>query len=388
MHFEIARMSAFISCANKFNEQKSDQKINTSMRYYTARAMLSLILILAAFNCFAQTTKQEYLKRIDIIEQNIDKYFVAGDRGLYLENIGKHEKPYSYLWPLCALIQAKNETESIKKNNGMQSVVNAIDQYYTTASPAPSYQSYVEQSSRFYDDNQWIAIAYLNAYTRTKKEVYLKKAKEIYTWLLTGYDNNTGGGLYWKEDEKTSKNTCSNGPNILVSLELYQATKEKKYLDTALLVYNWTNKTLRGKDGVFYDAINVSSLKIDSAAYTYNIGTMLESNVMLYKITREAKYLNEAKLLATAAKKRFYKNGKLPGHYWFNAVLLRGYLALYGVEKDASRLQFFIDDADRVWKMERDERNLLGREADKTLLLQAGILEIYARLAALNLTKS
>ncbi|MRX75953.1 glycoside hydrolase [Pedobacter petrophilus] len=344
--------------------------------------------MLTVCSCLAQTTKQEYLKRIDVIEQNIQKYFVAGERGLYLENIGKHEKPFSYLWPLCALIQAKNETEGLKKNSGMQPVIKAIDQYYTTAPPAPSYQSYIEKSSRFYDDNQWIAIAYLNAYTRTKKKIYFNKAKEIYTWLLTGYDNKTGGGLYWKEDEKTSKNTCSNGPNILVSLELYKATKEKKYLDTALLVYNWTNKNLRRKDGIFYDAINVSSLKIDSAAYTYNTGTMLESNVVLYQITKDVKYLHEAKLIATAAKKRFYKNGKLPDHYWFNAVLLRGYLALYAVEKDASRLKFFIDDADRVWNDERDERNLLGREADKTLLLQAGILEIYARLATLNLTKS
>ncbi|WP_320462735.1 glycoside hydrolase family 76 protein [Pedobacter sp. CFBP9032] len=358
------------------------------MRYHIASVMLSLIFISPLGSCFAQTTKQEYLKRIEVIEQNIQKYFVAGDHRLYLENIGKHEKPYSYLWPLCALIQAKNETEVLKKNKGMQPVIKAINQYYTKASPAPSYQSYVEKSSRFYDDNQWIAIAYLNAYERTKDKFYFNKAKEIYSWLLTGYDEKTGGGLYWKEDEKTSKNTCSNGPNILVSLELYRATKEKKYLDTALLVYNWTNKNLRGNDGIFYDAINVSSLKIDSAVYTYNTGTMLESNVILYQITNDTKYLNEAKLIATAAEKRFYKNGKLPGHYWFNAVLLRGYLALYAVEKDASRLKFFIDDANRVWNNERDHRNLLGRESNKTLLSQAGILEIYARLAALNLTKS
>ncbi|WP_205896729.1 hypothetical protein, partial [Pseudomonas viridiflava] len=91
--------------------------------------MLSLIFISPLGSCFAQTTKQEYLKRIEVIEQNIQKYFVAEDRGLYLENIGKHEKPYSYLWPLCALIQAKNETEVLKKNKGMQPVIKAIDQY-------------------------------------------------------------------------------------------------------------------------------------------------------------------------------------------------------------------------------------------------------------------
>ncbi|NTE01301.1 glycoside hydrolase [Agrobacterium tumefaciens] len=359
------------------------------MRNHIAILTFSLLFIFSIENSVsAQTTRQEYLRRINIIEDNIQKYFPANDRGLYLENIGKTEKPYSYLWPLCALIQAKNETEVLKNDHGMQPVMKAIDQYYTKENPAPAYQSYVEKSSRFYDDNQWIAIAYLNAYSRTKNKLYFDRAKEIYAWLLTGYDHKTGGGLYWKEDEKTSKNTCSNGPNILVSLELYQATKEKKYLDTAMLVYNWTNKTLRGPDGIYYDAIRVASLKLDSATYTYNTGTMLESNVLLYKITKDDKYLKEAKFIAAAAEKRFYKNGKLPDHYWFNAVLLRGYLALYAVEKNASRLAFFIKDADRIWNTERDERNLLGKEADKTLLQQSGILEIYARLAALNLTKS
>ena len=347
-----------------------------------------LLLISCWIDSSAQVSKFEYLQRIKIIEGNIDRYFYLKDKGLYLENIGKTEKPYSYLWPLCALIQAKNETEVLKNDQGMQPVMKAIDQYHTKEAPAPAYQSYVEKSSRFYDDNQWIAIAYLNTYSRTKNKIYFDRAKEIYTWLLTGYDHKTGGGLYWKEDEKTSKNTCSNGPNILVSLELYQATKEKKYLDTALLVYNWTNKNLRGTDGIYYDAIRVATLKIDSAAYTYNTGTMLESNVLLYKITKDKKYLNEAKFIAAAAEKRFYKNDKLPDHYWFNAVLLRGYLALYAVEKNASRLAFLINDAERIWKTERDERNLLGKETDKTLLQQAGILEIYARLATLNLTKS
>lgn len=347
-----------------------------------------LITFLIGNTANAQTSKSEYLKRISIIHDNINLHLRVNNKGLYLENLGKHENPYSYLWPLCALIQATNEMEVLnKKGDFMKPVVSAINQYYTKENPAPAYMSYIKKSSRFYDDNQWIAIAYLDAYNRTKKKEYLNKAKEIYTWLLTGYDNKTGGGLYWKEDEKTSKNTCSNGPNILISLQLYKITKDKKYLDTGLLVYNWTNKHLRSKEGVFWDAISVSTEKIGYGTYTYNTGTMLQANVLLYEITHDNKYLEEAKFIATAAEKHFYKEGKLPDHYWFNAVFLRGYEELYKVEKDPSRLKFIADDADRVWNTERNENNFLGRGKDKTLLMQAGILEIYARLAQLNLTK-
>ncbi len=354
----------------------------------TLNFLLSLLLIfLFTDYALAQPAQTEYLKRIAIIEKNINQYFRVADKALYLETIGKHEKPYSYLWPLCALIQATNETEALGKPKMMEPVISAINQYYTTEKPAPSYQSYIDKSSRFYDDNQWIAIAYLDAYQRNKDVNYLDKSKEIYKWLLTGYDKKAGGGIYWQEDKKTSKNTCSNGPNILISLQFYKITGDKKYLDTALLVYNWTNKMLRSSEGIFYDAINVENLKVDSATYTYNTGTMLQANALLYQLTKEDKYLKEAKVIATNAERHFYKNNKLGDHYWFNVVLLRGYLELFKVEKDAKRLAFLIKDAERIWKEERDENNLLGKQKNKSLIMQAAMLEYYARLAKLNLTK-
>jgi predicted alpha-1,6-mannanase (GH76 family) len=345
--------------------------------------------LLLVIICGPAVKAQTYQERVTIIHNNIKKYFTDSKTGLYYETTGEQkENPHSWLWPLCALVQASNEMEVLNpKGNFLASVVKTIDQYYSKAAPAPAYQDYVtaeRASSRFYDDNQWIAITYLDAYQRTGNKIYLDKSKEIYRFLLTGYDTAAGGGIYWKEGDKTTKNTCSNGPNILVSLQLYKITGDKKYMDTAMLIYDWTNKHLRSPDGVFYDAVKLPSMKIDSGLYTYNTGTMLQSNVLLYELTKNKKYLAAAKTIAKAGETHFYKNGKLPSHYWFNAVFLRGYLELYKVEKDKSRLQFIINDAERVWKDERDEQNLLGRENTKALLLQAGMLEIYARLANLN----
>ncbi|WP_316803324.1 glycoside hydrolase family 76 protein [Pedobacter nototheniae] len=348
-----------------------------------------LLLLFLQVEVKAQKPKQVYEDRVNIIQKNINLYFTDQAKGLYFESTAKQqENPHSWLWPLCALIQSANEMEVLNKNiKYMMPVERAIDQYYSTVAPAPAYQDYPlkeKLSSRFYDDNQWIALAYLDAYNRTKEKSYLKKSKDIYRFLLTGYDDKAGGGLYWKEGDKNSKNTCSNGPNVLVSLQLYKITKEKKYLDTALLVYNWTNKHLRAATGIFYDAIKIPSLKVDEGTYTYNTGTMLQSNVLLYEITSDKKYLEEAKVIAAAAENHFYKNNKLPDHYWFNAVLLRGYMELFKIEKKSSRLKFIIDDAERIWNEERDAQNLLGRGKEKTLLMQAGIQEIYARLATIN----
>ena len=112
---------------------------------------------------------------------------------------------------------------------------------------------------------------------------------------------------------------------------------------------------------------------------------MLQSNVLFYKITKDKKYLREAERIASAAKSSFYRNHKLPPNYWFNAVLLRGEIALYKVDKRKKHIQFFINDANRIWKEERNKEGLIGKKGKrKRLIDQAAMIEIYARLAELN----
>ena len=349
-----------------------------------------IVAIILFVSGMAKAQQISYKDRVNIIYKNINQQFYNPSNGLYYEtnDIKPNEKPHSFLWPLCAMIQAANDAEAIAPSESyMEPVLKAIAQYYNTNQPAPGYQAYVtaeEKSDRYIDDNQWVAIACMDAYNRTKNQRYLDISKEIYRFMMTGFDQQAGGGLYWREGDNTTKNTCSNGPGILVALQLYKVTNEKKYLDTALILYNWTNKYLLAPEGVYYDAVKIPSMKIDSARYTYNTGTMLQSNVLLYKATKDKKYLLEAQRIAKAAEKFFYKNNRLPGNYWFNAVLLRGYLELYNVDQNKQQLQFFIDDANRIWKDEKDEKDLLGRNKRKSLIDQAAMMEIYARLAAVK----
>jgi hypothetical protein len=352
---------------------------------------ISFLLIACSSLLRAQQSKDMYKGRIDTLNKNIYQYFYDSAKALYYEtnNIKPGEKTHSYLWPLCALIQAANEEEILQPSKDyMTPVIKAIGQYYSRIPPVPAYQAYVtqeEKDDRFYDDNQWIAIACIDAYNRTQKQQYLDIAKDIYHFMMTGFDTAAGGGLYWKEGDKTTKNTCSNGPGVLIALQLYKITNNKYFLDTALVLYSWVNNHLQSPQGVYYDNIKIPSLKIDSAVYTYNTGTMLQSNVLLYTITKNKKYLQEAQRIAKAAEKVFYKNNKLPGNYWFNAVLLRGYEELYKADKNKDRFQFFIDDANRIWLDEKNGKGLVGKkDKRKSLIDQAAMIEIYARLSQLN----
>lgn len=351
------------------------------------KKIASLLIFALCLEIYAQNAG--YINRVHLIYNSTLKEFYLPDAGLYKEtNALKNEKKYSYLWPLCALMQAANEMELLEPSKDyMSQVLKAINQYYNTNPPAPGYQAYVtkeEADTRYYDDNQWIGIAAIDAYNRTKKKEYLDLSKTIYRFMMTGFDTVAGGGIYWREGDKKTKNTCSNGPGILLALQLYKTTNQNGYLDTALLLYNWTNKHLISPTGIYYDAIKIPDLVIDKATYTYNTGTMLQSAVLFYTILKENNYLIEAKRMADSAEKYFYINNKLPDNYWFNAVMLRGFIELYKVEKDRKRLQFIIDDAERVWQNEKDAKDLLGKKDIKSLIDQSAMLEIFARLQLLT----
>lgn len=163
---------------------------------------------------------------------------------------------------------------------------------------------------------------------------------------MTGYDDLAGGGIYWKEDDKTTKNTCSNGPGALVALQLYALTKKPEYLASAKKIYHWTHDHLRAPDGLYYDALKLPKLAIDSARYTYNTGTMLQSAAMLYRLTGDNAYLTEAQTIARSGKAYFFRKGRFPDHQWFNAVLLRGYIELYHIDHNREFIALFETDLD------------------------------------------
>lgn len=351
---------------------------------------MCFLLVSCFFSVHAQPVAPTYEKRIKLIYNNIYRFFYDSSARLFIEtnNTFSNEKPHAYLWPLCAFIQATNDMEQLQPGkNYMQPVIKAIGEYRSTKPPVPGYDSYVVKEGggdRFYDDNQWIAIAYMDAYERTGNKQFLDDTREIYRFMMSGYDTVSGGGLYWKENDKTTKNTCSNGPGILIALRLYQATREKTYLDTALLLYEWTNKYLLASQGVYYDAIKLPGLHIDKRFYTYNTGTMLQSNVLLYRITHNKKYLHEAQRLARASLSIFYKEGRFPSNYWFNAVLLRGYIALYQADRNKVYIRAMIDDLNKKWQIDLDQNNLAGPGKVKKLLDQAGLLEMVTRIAILQ----
>jgi hypothetical protein len=189
-------------------------------------------------------------------------------------------------------------------------------------------------SDRYYDDNAWLVLALAEVFVVSEDKKFLDRAVATFRFVMSGEDDQLGGGLYWREKHKTTKNTCTNAPAIVSALRLHQLTGEDSFLHTAKRLYSWTNSHLQDEDGLFWDNIRLDG-RVDRRKFSYNSALMIRANCQFYAITGEAAYLEEAQRIARAAEKTWIReSGAVSDSGKFAHLLLESFLALGSQTKD------------------------------------------------------
>ncbi len=313
---------------------------------------------------------------------------------------------YSYLWPYSGTFSAVNALFAATGDANYKSLLDnkvlvGLEEYFDTRRTPEAYASYINsaaQSDRFYDDNIWLGIDFTDIYQLTHEAEYLRKAQLIWKFIESGTDDILGGGIYWCEQKKGSKNTCSNAPGSVLALKLFEATQDSTYFTKGKRLYEWTKATLQDStDYLYFDNIALDG-KIGKAKFAYNSGQMMQAATLLYQLTGEKNYLTDAQNIAQACHCYFFmdytpKHGtpfKLlkKGDIWFTAVMLRGFIELYQADQNRTYLDSFNQSLDYAWEHARNEQGLFNTDFSGTthnnrkwLLTQAAMIEMYARLA-------
>jgi rhamnogalacturonyl hydrolase YesR len=224
----------------------------------------------------------------------------------------------------------------------LRTYADAIEVYWATHDGIAGYDvlPHPKPIDRYYDDNVWLALAFAEASEVIGEPKYLGKAEDIFRFVLSGQDNTLGGGIYWRENEKTSKNTCINAPAIAAALRLYQLTRKPSYLETAYRLYHWTCSRLQDKDGLFWDNIQING-KIDTTKFSYNSALMIRANTLFYEVTGQKSYLTEAQRIAQAAEARWIRaeTGAMDDTGRFAHLLLESLLELSEQDGDTRRVR-------------------------------------------------
>ncbi|MHB1908211.1 MAG: glycoside hydrolase family 76 protein [Nitrososphaerales archaeon] len=238
----------------------------------------------------------------------------------------------------------------------------------------------------YYDDEAWWALAWLKAYERTRSREYLSTARDIFTDMLTGWDDACGGGVYWNKG-KVEKNAIENELFITLATRLYLNTQSDFYLTWAKRAWTWFDKTgMQGSNGLINDGIDPATCGNNGKpTWTYNQGVILGGLTDLYKITGDVAFLDKARQIATSAMTLLVDNqgvltepcesfaeGCGTDGPQFKGIFVRYLSYLYqnqlrfskSTAKDQSFLKlcetFLATQAASIWNNDRNAENKLG----------------------------
>jgi predicted alpha-1,6-mannanase (GH76 family) len=159
--------------------------------------------------------------------------------------------------------------------------------------------------NKFYDDEGWWALAWMDAYDLTGDVRYLNAAAGIFDDLTTGWDDTCGGGLWWTRD-RTYKNAIPNELFLKVSAGLANRTKDpqaqRKYIEWADREWNWFRESgMIDQDHLINDGLDAQCQNNHRKKWSYNQGVVLGGLAELSRVPGHSSTLRQAETIANAA---------------------------------------------------------------------------------------
>lgn len=307
---------------------------------------VAVALLLIARSEAAEPNK--YLKQAHEVTEHINNTFYDPASGVYRKYADKDKLDYVWLQSVAfanLVAAARNEPERYAPQLDKYFV--ALDGYWDDQTKIPGYEAAPTQGNgtdKYYDDNAWMAITLIEAYETNQQPRYLQRADETLAFVLSGWDDEIGGGIWWHQKHKDgTKNTCSNGPSAVACLQLakFQQKDAAELTAWAEKIVAWTCEKLQDDDGLFDDRVVVATGEIKRGKLTYNTALIIRAQLGLYRATGEQEYLDQAKRLAKASD-------------WFLAEQT-------GIYRDALRYAHFMVEADLELYRTTKEPYLLER---------------------------
>ena len=341
------------------------------------------------------TNQQEAVATYSALQQNL---YVAR-QSLYRDSPSTSCGTYSCLWPFtnaaagtvylygdperCSLLP-----DVAARQTGLGHYADPSEVSPTGAAQPPAYQSAVAPplgsgGATYYDDNAWVGLNLIHAYLLTSNRTDLTLAQSELNFIISGWDTNTTdgcpGGVLWEDVAGSQRNTSANGAGAALALELDRLTGNTSDLTWATSMYQWVVTCLGTASGLYNDHVNPNG-SVNTAIWSYNQGVMVGAGVLLYQMTGNGAYLEQAQQTAAAAVSYFGTGTALVNQGpAFNAIYFRNLFLLNQVAPNvvyASEAQSF---ASTMWAQRQAGTGLIDPQYGVNGT--APMVEIYALLA-------
>jgi len=270
---------------------------------------------------------------------------------------------------------ALNAIVDYMKRTGLETYRSDISNTFAKAvgeAPPPTPGNFIDSA---YDDTQWWALTWLNAYQLTGNPAYLQMVETMHSYVTTAWTpSQCGGGLVW-QTTNNYKNSITNELFLELSARLYLVTQDATYLQWAQQELSWFNASgLINSSGLINDGLNASCQNNGQTTWTYNQGVILGGLAALYQATNDQTYLTEAEQIANAAIANLASsNGILtepctgpncptqnPDQTQFKGIFIRNLDALYQVTGNPAYQAFMEQNASSVWENDRNIYDQIG----------------------------
>lgn len=242
------------------------------------------------------------------VTQYIQRTYYKPASGLYARS--PKDRADDFMWSngvmFSALVAAaRHDPDSYRPV--MDQFFKAMDHYWDPGDKPPGYEPAPTNGGhdKYYDDNAWMVITFAEAYQLTRDQRYADRATQTLRFVLSGWDDQLGGGIWWHEGHKGgSKNTCANAPAAVGCLRVARYLSEdqsQRAIAEARKITDWTTQTFQDTDGLFFDSEKVATQKMNKGKLTYNSALMLRAWLGLYRYSHNPKDLEQAKRIGKAA---------------------------------------------------------------------------------------
>jgi len=237
--------------------------------------------------------------------------------------------------------------------------------------PPPTPGNFIDTA---YDDTQWWALTWLNAYQLTRNPAYLQMVETMYSYVTGAWTpSQCGGGLIW-QTTNAYQNSVTNELFLELSARLYLVTHQASYLQWAQKELAWFNASgLINSSYLINDGLTTTCQNNGQTTWTYNQGIILGGLAALYQATHDQSYLTEAEQIANAAITNLASSDGIltepcgstcptqnPDQTQFKGIFMRNLESLYEVTGEQSYLDFINQNATSVWGSDRNLYDQIG----------------------------
>ena len=285
------------------------------------KTLVFTLSILFSFNIVAQdaaTFRQWGDEAMNVIERRMKNTNYS-----YLYNEGANISNPAYAWGVGVLFKAMIYGGKIGQAERMYNQFHE-NYYWEDNTGLGGYTAGANERriGRYYDDNAWIGKDLMDLYdvvtAHDRKALYLERAKMILTFCMSG--ECPSGGIYfnelsgtdpsWDEYEYDVSSTCATAPTMCLALRIHKVagTDESEYLAQGKKLYAHEKEKMTWGIGPGFRG--------------YENAVIMQGALLLYEITGEKQYLDDAYTLAHAMVARYVdwttgrldETGKWGGH--------------------------------------------------------------------------